>query len=72
MYWKWNKQDTRIVYVDDDWTYHERMLQVLYAKSLEYPNDALCLNGGILRSYFRQILPGLSSISCRKPHGCGY
>lgn len=47
--------DTRIVYVDDDWTYHEKMLQVLYEKSLQYPNDALCLNGGVLRNYFRQI-----------------
>lgn len=49
------KEDTRIVYVDDDWTYDETMLQVLYEKSLQYPNDALCLNGGMLRNYFRQI-----------------
>jgi hypothetical protein len=35
------KEDTRIVYVDDDWTYDETVLQVLYEKSLQYPNDAL-------------------------------
>ena len=47
--------DTRIVYVDDDWTYDKEMLQVLYNKSLQYPDSALSLNGGVLRNYFRQI-----------------
>lgn len=47
--------DTRIVYVDDDWIYPPNMLQVLYTKSLQYPNDALCLSGAVFRNYFRQI-----------------
>jgi len=47
--------DTRIVYVDDDWIYPSNLLETLYNKSLEYPNNALCLSGGMLRTHFRQI-----------------